>query len=106
MVGLIFLCMHYALATEFGKILELTSISTWKSTFVINFRCSSEIGPWSKSHLFLRAKLLFEKVADVVFTLLFSVLLSADVNDCDIINLKHFYIFLKAFKPFNLIDLR
>ena len=106
MVGLIFLCMHYALATEFGKIPKLTSISTWKSTFVINFRCSTKISSRSKSHLLLRAKLLLEKVADVVITSLFSVSLGADINDRYIINLEHFYIFLKAFKAFNLINLR
>lgn len=106
MVGLIFLCMHYALATEFGKIPKLTSISTRKSTFVVNFWCSSKIGPRSESHLLLRPKLLLEKVADGVITLLFSILLGADVNNRDIINLQYINILLKTFKSFDLINLR
>lgn len=87
MVGLILLCMHYALATEFGKISELTSISTRKSTFVVYFWRSSKISPGSKSHLLLGPKLLLEEVANGIFTLLFPVLLGADINNSGIINL-------------------
>lgn len=56
--------------------------------------------------MLFRAKLLLEKVANSVISLLFSVLLGADVNDGDIINLKNINVFLKAFKAFNLINLR
>jgi hypothetical protein len=38
--------------------------------------------------------------------LLFSILLGADINDGDIVNLKYVYILFKAFEPFNLVDLR
>lgn len=87
MVGLILLCVHYALATEFGKIPKLAPVSAWKTAFVINFGSSTKVGSRGKRYLLLRAKLLLEKVSNGVITLLLSILLGADVNNGDIVNL-------------------
>lgn len=106
MVGLILLSMHDTLATKFGKIPELTSISAWETTLVVNFRCSSKVGPRCKSNLLLRTKLLLEKVTNGIISLLFFVLLRADINDSNIVNLQNVNILFKAFESFNLINLR
>ena len=106
MVRLILLSMHYTLATKLRQIPKLAPISTWKVPLVINFRSPTKIGPRRKRHLLLRSKLLLEKVADGGIALMFSVLLGADVNDGDIVNLKYVYVLFKAFEAFNLIDLR
>ena len=87
MVRLIFLSMHYALPSKLRKIPKLTSISARKVSLVVNLRRPTKIGPGCQRHLLLRSKLLLEEVADGSITLLFTVLLGADVNYSDIVNL-------------------